>query len=57
MDNDELQGLFKKYSPLIISLVGILFLILIGDLRRAYALLAVGLGMQYIWMRLRYPKH
>ncbi|MCJ7722356.1 hypothetical protein MUO98_08150 [Candidatus Bathyarchaeota archaeon] len=57
MDMDELQGLFKKFSPLIISLIGVLFLVATGDYRRALLLLAVGLGMQYFWMRLRYPRN
>jgi hypothetical protein len=56
LDSDELQGIFKKYSPLLISLVGTLFLLVIGDFRRAGLLLAVGLGMQYLWIRFKYPK-
>ncbi|MCW4016043.1 MAG: hypothetical protein NWF06_06720 [Candidatus Bathyarchaeota archaeon] len=54
MDNDEFQGLFKKYSPLFISLVGIIFLIAIRDYKRSLYLLLAGLAMQYFWMRLRY---
>ncbi|MQY62602.1 hypothetical protein GH146_04900 [archaeon] len=54
MDMDEFQGFFKKYSPLVISFIGIMFLLAIGDYRRAWLLLAAGLGMQYFWIRLRY---
>jgi len=54
LDMDELQGLFKKYSPLIICLIGVLFLVATGDYRRALLLAAVGFGMQYFWIRLRY---
>lgn len=56
LDMDEFQGFFKKYSPLLISLVGILILVIIGELRRAWLLLAVGLGMQYVWIRIKYPR-
>ena len=56
MDSDELQGLLKKYSPLLISLVGVLFLVAIGDLKRSWYLLAAGLAMEYFWMRLKYPR-
>ena len=54
MDLDEFQGLFKKYSPLVISLIGVMFLLAIGEYRRAWLLVAVGLGMQFFWMRFRY---
>jgi hypothetical protein len=54
---DQFQDFFKKYSPLIISLVGVLFLLIIGELRRAWLLLAVGLAMQYFWMRIKYPRN
>jgi hypothetical protein len=57
LDKNELPSLIKKYSPLLISLVGILILIAIGEIRRAWLLLAVGLGMQYFWMRLKYPRN
>ena len=53
---DEFQGLLKKYSPLFIFLIGILFLLAIGDPRRALLLLVVGLAMQYFWIRYKYPK-
>ena len=33
MDMDEFQGFFKKYSPLVISFIGIMFLLAIGDYR------------------------
>jgi hypothetical protein len=54
---DEFQDFFKKYSPLIISLVGVLFLLIIGETKRAWLLLAVGLAMQYFWMRIKYPRN
>ena len=53
MDMDEFQDFFKKYSPLIISLVGVLFLLVIDELKRAWLLLAVGMAMQYFWMRVK----
>ncbi|MDG6222132.1 MAG: hypothetical protein IAX21_08565 [Candidatus Bathyarchaeota archaeon] len=56
MDSDQLQGLFKKYSPLIICLAGMVYLIATGQIRTASILLGVGLGMQYFWMRSRYPR-
>jgi hypothetical protein len=57
LDMDEFQDFFKKYSPLIISLVGVLFLLVVGEIKRAWLLLAVGLAMQYFWMRFKYPRN
>ena len=57
MDMDQFQDFFKKYSPLIISLVGVLFLLVIDELKRAWLLLAVGMAMQYFWMRVKYPRN
>ncbi|MBT8171969.1 hypothetical protein KJN74_03775 [Candidatus Bathyarchaeota archaeon] len=56
MDIDEFQGLIKKYSPLFISLIGIIILLVLGEIQRAYLLLGVGLAMQYFWMRIKYPR-
>jgi hypothetical protein len=54
---DEFQAFFKKYSPLIISLAGVLFLLIIDETTRALLLLVVGLAMQYFWMRIKYPRN
>ena len=57
MDSDQLQGFIKKYSPLLICLIGMAYLLVIGQQRTASLLLAAGLAMQYFWMRSRYPRH
>jgi len=57
VDSDQIQGFFKKYSPLLICLVGMAYLVATGEFRTASILLGVGLGMQYFWIRSKYPKH
>jgi len=56
MDSDQLEGFFKKYSPLLICLVGMTYLVATGEIRTASILLGVGLGMQYFWIRRKYPR-
>jgi hypothetical protein len=57
LDSDELQGLLKKYSPFLICMIGVVFLVATGDIKRSGYLLAAGLAMQYFWMRVKYPRH
>ncbi|MCW4021700.1 MAG: hypothetical protein NWF02_00850 [Candidatus Bathyarchaeota archaeon] len=57
MDSDQLQGFIKKYSPLLICLLGMAYLVARGQHGTASLLLAVGLAMQYFWMRSKYPRY